>query len=86
MRYSNVKNSLKENQLKLSQHVKIDMGLKYCILSCSKHRLSDMVETVESLAGKGWKVVPGLTSDDGIVFQSLIKNLEYLENKERSQK
>ena len=86
MRYSNVKNSLKENQLKLSQHVKIDMGLKYCILSCSKHRLSDMVETVESLTVKGWKVVPGLTSDDGIVFQSLIKNLEYLENKERSQK
>ena len=62
------------------------MGLKYCILSCSKHRLSDMVETVESLTGKGWKVVPGLTSDDGIVFQSMIKNLEYLENKERSQK
>ena len=86
MRYSNAKNSLKENQLKLSQHVKIDMGLKYCILSCSKHRLSDMVETVESLTGKGWKVVPGLTSDDGIVFQSMIKNLEYLENKERSQK
>ena len=86
MRYSNVKKSLKENRLKLSQHVKIDMGLKYCILSCSKHRLSDMVETVESLTGKGWKVVPGLTSDDGIVFQSMIKNLEYLENKERSQK
>jgi len=86
MRYSNAKNSLKENQFKLSQHVKIDMGLKYCILSCSKHRLSDMVETVESLTGKGWKVVPGLTSDDGIVFQSMIKNLEYLENKERSQK
>ena len=86
MRYSNAKNSLKENQFKLSQHVKIDMGLKYCILSCSKHRLSDMVEIVESLTGKGWKVVPGLTSDDGIVFQSMIKNLEYLENKERSQK
>tara|TARA_X000001036_G_C20445444_1_gene711045 strand:+ start:426 stop:686 length:261 start_codon:yes stop_codon:yes gene_type:complete len=86
MRYNNAKNSLKENQFKLSQHVKIDIGLKYCILSCSKHRLSDMVETVESLTGKGWKVVPGLTSDDGIVFQSMIKNLEYLENKERSQK
>ena len=86
MRYSNAKNNLKENQLKLSQHVKIDMGLKYCILSCSKHRLSDMVETVESLTGKGWKVVPGLTSDDGIVFQSMIKSLEYLENKERSQR
>ena len=85
MRYTNAKNGLKENQFKLSQHVKIDMGLKYCILSCSKHRLSDMVETVESLTGKGWKVVPGLTSDDGIVFQSMIKNLEYLENKERSQ-
>ena len=86
MRYSNAKNSLKENQFKFSQHVKIDMGLRYCILSCSKHRLSDMVETIESLTGKGWKVVPGLTSDDGIVFQSMIKNLEYLENKERSQK
>ena len=86
MRYNNAKNSLKENQFKLSQHVKIDIGLKYCILSCSKHRLSDMVETVESLTGKGWKVVPGLTSDDGIVFQAMIKNLEYLENKERSQK
>ena len=85
MRYSDAKKSLRENQFKLNQHVKIDMGLRYCILSCSKHRLSDMVETIESLTGKGWKVVPGLTSDDGIVFQSMIKNLEYLENKERSQ-
>ena len=86
MQYNDAKKNLGQNQFKFSQHVKIDMGLRYCIISCSKHRLSDMVETVESLTKKGWKVIPGLTSDDGIVFQSMIKNLEYLENKERSQK
>ena len=86
MQYNDAKKNLGQNQFKFSQHVKIDMGLRYCIISCSKHRLSDMVETVESLTGKGWKVVPGLTSDDGIVFQSMIKNLKNPKNKERSQK
>lgn len=86
MQYNDAKKNLGQNQFKFSQHVKIDMGLRYCIISCSKHRLSDMVETVESLTKKGWKVIPGLTSDDGIVFQSMSKNLENLENNERSQK
>ncbi len=60
-------------RLALSQHVKIDMGKTYCIISCSKHRLSDMVNTVDAMQEKHWQVVPGLTSDDGLVFQAMSK-------------
>ena len=86
MQYDNTQNNLNQNQFKLSQHVKIDMGYRYCILSCSKHRLSEMVETVESLSEKGWEIIPGLTSDDGLVFQSMLRNLKNPKSKERSHK
>ena len=86
MQYDNTQDDINQNQFKLGQHVKIDMGHRYCILSCSKHRLSDLVETVESLSGKGWEIIPGLTSDDGLVFQSMLKHLKNPKKKERSLK
>ena len=58
---------------KLNQHVKIDMGSAYCIISCSKHRMSDLVSAIDSLVEKGWSIIPGLTSDDGFVFQAMTK-------------
>ena len=73
-------------RLVLSQHVKIDMGRAYCIISCSKHRLSDMVNTVDSLREKHWQVVPGLTSDDGLVFQAMSKPLTLSKNTNNKKK
>ena len=59
--------------VKLSQHVKVDMGSTYCIISCSKHRLPDLVSAVDNLVEKGWSITSGLTSDDGLVFQGMSK-------------
>ena len=56
-----------------SQHVSINKGQNYCIVSCSKHRLPDLIETLDEMITKGWEVLPGLTSDDGLVFQALKK-------------
>ena len=74
------------HHLALSQHVKIDMGKTYCVISCSKHRLSDMVNAVDSLQEKHWQVVPGLTSDDGLVFQAMSKTLTISKNTENKKK
>ena len=70
---NNVNSKNNGSSVKLSQHVKVDMGISYCIISCSKHRLPDFVDVVDNLIKKGWSVTPGLTSDDGLVFQTLIK-------------
>jgi len=56
-----------------SQHVSINKGQNYCVVSCSKHRLPDLIDTLDELIIKGWEVLPGLTSDDGLVFQALKK-------------
>ena len=58
---------------RLSQHVKVDMGSSYCIISCSKHRLPDLVNAIDDFVEKGWSITSGLTSDDGLVFQALTK-------------
>ena len=57
-----------------SQHVSITKGQNYCIISCSKHRLPDLIDTIDEMTIKGWEVLPGLTSDDGLVFQALEKS------------
>ena len=31
----------------LNQHVSVNMGHNYCIVSCSKHRLPDLVDTID---------------------------------------
>ncbi len=54
-------------------HVKIIMGSTYCIISCSIHKLSEFVKIVDSMCSKGWDATSGITSDDGMVFQSMSK-------------
>ena len=67
------KNPKNSDYVKLSQHVKVDIGSNYCIISCSKHRLPDLVTAVDQFVEKGWSITSGLTSDDGLVFQALTK-------------
>ena len=86
MNISNNKLNKNLQYVPLSQHVKIDMGQQYCIISCSKHRLSEMVDTIDSLRKKHWQVVPGLTSDDGLVFQAMSKSLTISKNTNNKKK
>ena len=55
------------------EHVKINMGSTYCIVSCSIHKLSEFVRVVDSMCSEGWFATSGITSDDGMVFQSMSK-------------
>lgn len=55
------------------EHVKISMGSTYCIVSCSIHKLSEFVRVVDSMCSEGWFATSGITSDDGMVFQSMSK-------------
>ena len=73
MEINNIKVSQNSDYVKLSQHVKVDMGSTYCIISCSKHRLPDLVNAIDNFVEKGWSITSGLTSDDGLVFQALTK-------------
>ena len=73
MEYNETKSSIDSHSVKLSQHVKIDMGSTFSIVSCSKHRLPDLVSAVDNLVEKGWSITSGLTSDDGLVFQGMSK-------------
>ena len=85
MEITDKKNPQVSNYVKLSQHVKVDMGSTYCIISCSKHRLPDLVKVIDDFVEKGWSITSGLTSDDGLVFQALAKisNNEKLSNSEK---
>ena len=85
MEITDKKNPQVSNYVKLSQHVKVDMGSTYCIISCSKHRLPDLVKVIDDFVEKGWLITSGLTSDDGLVFQALTKisNNEKLSNSEK---
>ena len=73
MKNNDLKSLSSTNKVKLSQHVKIDMGSTFSIVSCSKHRLPDLVSAVDNLVEKGWSITSGLTSDDGLVFQGMSK-------------
>ena len=55
------------------EHVKINMGSTYCIISCSIHKLSEFVRVVDGMCSEGWFATSGITSDDGMVFQSMSK-------------
>ena len=69
------KNKSKTNpEYNFSQHVSINKGQNYCVVSCSKHRLPDLIDTLDEMIIKGWEILPGLTSDDGLVFQALKKS------------
>ena len=69
-----------QQDLDLSQHVKLDIGHNYCIISCSKHRLPDLVHAVDTLTSKDWIVTSGLTSDDGLVLQAMTRISDSLNN------
>ena len=58
---------------KYGSHVKINMGAAYCIISCSIHKLSEFVKVVDNMCLDGWDASSGITSDDGMVFQSMTK-------------
>ena len=73
MEINDIKASQNSDYVKLSQHVKVDIGSSYCIISCSKHRLPDLVNAIDDFVEKGWSITSGLTSDDGLVFQALTK-------------
>ena len=73
MEINDIKASQNSDYVKLSQHVKVDIGSTYCIISCSKHRLPDLVDAIDDFVEKGWSITSGLTSDDGLVFQALTK-------------
>ena len=53
------------------EHVEIEQGIRYAILSCSKHHLSSLVIAVDKMLLAGWSVSSGITSEDGKLFQAL---------------
>ena len=72
-----IKNSSIENDIKVKkygEHVSVNMGTHYAVVSCTKHQLSDFVKVIDDLSLKGWVITSGLTSEDGTVFQSLSKS------------
>ena len=73
MSKNNINQNITNPKHNYSQHVSINKGQNYCIVSCSKHRLPDLIDTLDEMMTKGWEVLPGLTSDDGLVFQALKK-------------
>ena len=72
-----VKNDKSQDKLnpnnQFNQHVSITKGQNYCVVSCSKHRMPDFIDVIDEMTMKGWEITSGITSDDGLVFQTLIK-------------
>ena len=72
-----VKNDKSQDKLnpnnQFNQHVSINKGQNYCVVSCSKHRMPDFIDVIDEMTMKGWEITSGITSDDGLVFQTLIK-------------
>ena len=56
------------------EHVQIEQGIRYSILSCSKHHLSSLVTAVDKMLLAGWNISSGITSEDGKLFQALYKS------------
>ena len=66
---------------KYSESVEVHMGSNYCILSCSKHNLSEFVSAIDDLLSRGWTTASGITSEDGKLFQSMSRlphNIKHL--------
>ena len=57
--------------IQYGEHVQIEQGIRYAILSCSKHHLSSLVIAVDKMLLAGWSVSSGITSEDGKLFQAL---------------
>ena len=56
------------------EHVQIEQGIRYAILSCSKHHLSSLVTAADKMLLSGWSISSGITSEDGKLFQALYKS------------
>ena len=56
---------------RIGEYVEINQGIRYAILSCSKHHLSSLVTAVDKMLLAGWSVSSGITSEDGKLFQAL---------------
>ena len=72
-----IRNSSFEHDIKIEKygkHVIVNMGTQYAVVSCTKHHLSDFVKVVDEFSMIGWVTTPGLTSEDGKVFQAMSKS------------
>ena len=56
---------------RIGEYVEVDQGIRYAILSCSKHHLSSLVIEVDKMLLAGWSISSGITSEDGELFQAL---------------
>ena len=71
-----IDNGIKKDvkMIRHGEHVQIEQGVKYAILSCSKHHLSSLVAAVDNMLLSGWSISSGITSEDGKLFQALYKS------------
>ena len=60
--------------IRYGEHVQIEQGVRYAILSCSKHHLSSLVAAADNMLLSGWSISSGITSEDGKLFQALYKS------------
>ena len=70
-----IDNGIKKDvkMIRQGEHVQIEQGVRYAILSYSKHHLSSLVIAVDNMLSSGWSVSSGITSEDGKLFQALYK-------------
>ena len=71
-----IDNSIKKDvkMIRHGEHVQIEQGVRYAILSCSKHHLSSLVAATDKMLLSGWSISSGITSEDGKLFQALYKS------------
>ena len=71
-----IDNGIKKDvkMIRQGEHVQIEQGVRYAILSCSKHHLSSLVVAADKMLLSGWSISSGITSEDGKLFQSLYKS------------
>lgn len=71
-----IDNGIKKDvkMIRHGEHVQIEQGVRYAILSCSKHHLSSLVAAADNMLLSGWSISSGITSEDGKLFQALYKS------------
>ena len=71
-----INNGIEKNaiMIRYGEHVEIEQGIMYAILSCSKHHLSSLVTAADKMLLDGWSISSGITSEDGKLFQALYKS------------
>ena len=53
--------------------VKINKKETYCIVSAFADDIIDFTETIQSLVNEGWHIIGGLSAENSMLYQSLIK-------------